>query len=273
MSDSWVSSRSQIIRQALGDARDEVIIVAPDMATLRAISLVQDVEWPRHVRLLTAPSQIKQLKRDFFTGTYLADLIDQGKLEIKTIDTETLLQPLLITSDTMTCLLLSGQEDIAAVQTDEEEVFHFVRGEYLSMWGSAQSTQFKTPAYSQILQTIGEDFDSPMETDAATMLQSSVKTRALEDQLDEIHAFILLAAKNGQQYKRLTKWGERIGLGSPGRFSTRKRELEKAGLIISEKVETESVGRPRQRLLLADSSLKNASIQDIITAAQSVLPT
>lgn len=272
MSDAWVDSRSGTITRAIGKARDEIIIIAPDMETLRGISMVEGVEWPRNVRLLTTQSRVKELRREFLTATRIADLIGEGHLEFRTtIDEEALLQPLLITSDDLTCLLLPGQEDIAAVRTDVEDVFHYVRGEYLSMWGSAQSADLRTPSYSTILKTIGEEFEDSMQTDAETMLKSSIATRALDDRFDEIHAFVLLAAKNGEQYYELTRWGERVGLGSSARFSSRKKELEDAGLIGTEKVETGTVGRPRQRLTLTDSKLQNASVQQIITAAQSII--
>lgn len=272
MNDAWIDSRAETITRAIGRAEDEIIIVAPDMETLRSVSMVEDVEWPRNIRLLTTQSQAKELRRDFLSATRIADLIGKGHLELRTIvNDETLLQPLLITSDDLTCLLLPGQDDIAALSTDVEDVFHYARGEYLSMWGSARSTDLRTPSYSTILKTIGEEFENSMQADVETMLESSIATRAFTDRFDEIHAFILIAAKNGEQYYELTKWGERVGLGSSARFSSHKKELEDAGLIGVEKVETGTVGRPRQRLTLIDSKLQDAIVQEIIAAAQSII--
>jgi hypothetical protein len=272
MTKAWLASRAETIQRAIGEARDELMLTAPDAETLTSLGQVEDVEWPRHVRVLTTKDQLAQLRRDFLSATKIADFIGQDRLEVRTApDSKTLLQPLLITSDDLTCLLIPGGDKVGAMTTDNEELFHFVRGEYLSMWGTAAVAELRAPQYSVILETIGERFDDPMQTDAETMLQSSLEARGFGDGLDEIHAFILLAAKHGKQYYELSHWGEELQLGSPARFSNRKKELEEAGVIETENVETGSVGRPRQRLRLSDSKLQDADLQQIIAAAQSVL--
>lgn len=271
MSDTWVADLSETLRRAIGEATDELLVTAPDIETLRGLSAVEAVEWPRHVRLLTTEERVRELHREFLAATRLADLVGEDRLELRTMREERFLQPLFITSDRVTCQLLGGEERIAAVRTDDEELFHFVRGECLAMWGTAVAAELRTPRYSVILETIGERFDDPMRVDAEEMLRSAVTTRALDANLDEIHAFLLLAAKHREQYYTLSRWAERIGLASPSRFSTRKTELEDAGLLATERVETGTVGRPRQRLVLADERLRGASVDDVIGAARSVL--
>lgn len=272
MTDAWLASRSETIRRAIGKAHDELMITAPDTETLKTLGRVSDVEWPRHVRVLTTKEQLSDLRSDFLSASRIADYIGRDRLELRvTRNTEALLQPLVMTSDELTCLLLPGGEQVGAIQTTDEEVFHFVRGEYLSIWGSASAAELRTPRYSVILETIGKEFDDAMQADAEAMLQSSLDARGFGTGLDEVHAFVLLAAKHGKQYYELSRWGEDVQLGSPALFSNRKKELEEAGIIKTENVDSGSVGRPRQRLRLSDPKLQTADLQQIIAAAQSVL--
>lgn len=272
MTGAWIDTRSETIQRAIGKAKDELLITAPDADTLRGISLVEGVDWPRHVRLLTTKPRAKQLRTDFITATRIADLIQNDVLELRTVPgDEPPLHPLLITSDDITCLLLPGQTEVAAVQTAVEDVHHYVRGEYLTAWGRARVFDLQTPAYSEILQSIGEEFEQSMRTDAETMLQTSLSTRTVGERLDEIHLILLLAAKHQVRYDDVTQWGELVGLGSPAKFSKRKQELEEAGLLVTTNVETGRVGRPPQRLMFPDNHLQEARVEEVIAAAQSVI--
>lgn len=272
MTGAWIDSRAETIQRAIGKAQDEILITAPDADTLRGISLVEGVNWPRHVRLLTTKSRAKGLRTDFFTATRIADLIQNDVLELRTVSGDDHpLHPLLITSDDITCLLLPGQSEVAALQTAVDDVHHHVRGEYLTAWGRARGFDVQTPAYSEILQTIGEEFEQSMQTDVETMLKTSLSTRSVGDRLDEIHLLLLLAAKHQLRYDDVTEWGELIGLGSPAKFSKRKQTLEDAGLLETTNVDTGTVGRPPQRLLLPDTHLHDAQVQEVIAAAQSVI--
>lgn len=71
------------------------------------------------------------------------------------------------------------------------------------------------------------------------------------DSLDAVSVALVAAAQSGALSYDLGKWAEETGVASKATISRRKTTLETNGVIYTEKVPVE-VGRPRQRLLLAE---------------------
>ena len=80
----------------------------------------------------------------------------------------------------------------------------------------------------------------------------------------------LVGAKNQVQFYELGLWGESEGVASRAKFSREKQTLEEHGLIDTEKVPTD-VGRPRQRLVLADR-LAETDPPELVRSARELLP-
>jgi hypothetical protein len=272
MTNAEVITREESLRQVIETADADVTVVAPNFETLQALGRLDDPDWGDHVRILTTPQPLKRLRHEFTTATRIAEISSRNDVTIRTIDDQdATLQPLVLTESQVTTVLLSGMESVPTLRTSVEPVLENVHETVAALWRSAQTADISTPPYSQVMETVGENFDGSFEADVQTMLSTAMGSRAMSDGLDEVHAFLLLAARNREQYRELTKWAERIQIGSPARFSTRKKELENAGLLTTEKIERETVGRPRQRLLLTDQELQEAPLNELVATAQAVL--
>lgn len=79
-----------------------------------------------------------------------------------------------------------------------------------------------------------------------------------------------MGASKGAQLYELSEWTETTGLASRAMVSSRKRRLESASLVATEKVST-GVGRPRQWLVLADDSFGNGRIIGLLRIAWDAL--
>lgn len=272
MTGAELLNRVETIQQRLASADSRVTILAPNFDTLQALARLNDTDWDKCIRILTTEQQLGQLRRDFITATKISDIESCGSVEMRTVVNEsTAMQPLVITDSRATVVLLSGMESVPTLETSTDSVLNRIHEPVETLWASARGADIRTPAYSRILETVGKDFGESFETDVQTMLSTPLGSRAISDGLDEVHVFLLLAARHREQYRELTRWAERIRMGSPARVSSRKKELENAGAITTEKIERESVGRPRQRLVLADDRLQDASLETLVTAAQAVV--
>ncbi len=90
------------------------------------------------------------------------------------------------------------------------------------------------------------------------------------DGLDEVTIALLVAARHNVLLYDISKWGEDVQLASKATFSRTKNLLEDSGLLATEKVPIE-VGRPRLRLVLANSKLKEAPVEEVVRHAQAEL--
>ena len=156
------------------------------------------------------------------------------------------------------------------MSSGDEDVVIAVREKYISQWKNGRRFQLSKPSYARMLESIGQDLGESMQESIQSVFESAGLTSRDGEQLDEVYVYLLMAARNKQQFYDLCSWGEDMGVASRAKFSKQKRALEEAGLIETEKVPTD-VGRPRQRLVLAKDSLKNASSAEIVQVSQSVL--
>ncbi|EMA46501.1 hypothetical protein C448_06048, partial [Halococcus morrhuae DSM 1307] len=127
----------------------------------------------------------------------------------------------------------------------------------------------RTPAYSRVLETLADEFDSETEADFETVLES-IADMDTDDWLNEVAVSLLVAAKHEQLLYDISHWGEDAGVASKATFSRTKTRLEDQGLLETEKVPID-VGRPRLRLLLGDERLREADAEELASVANEML--
>jgi response regulator of citrate/malate metabolism len=81
--------------------------------------------------------------------------------------------------------------------------------------------------------------------------------------LDPVTRLLVVAARERHELRSVVECATATGLCSRGTASRVKRRLEDAGIVDTEPVSS-GVGRPRQRLLLADDSLKSMEVAELI---------
>lgn len=128
------------------------------------------------------------------------------------------------------------------------------------------------PGYIRLLDALEAEAGPAVRADLAAAFDAATADGDVlaDGAVDELDAALLLGARNRAQLYELSERAETTRLASRATVSARKRRLESAGLLDTEKV-TADVGRPRQRLVLADGPPATAGVAAILGAARSVL--
>jgi hypothetical protein len=129
--------------------------------------------------------------------------------------------------------------------------------------------QLRAPAYSRVLEELGENLGESIQTDVESMLEHAVETRDRESGIDAVRLPILAGAKNEVQLYELSRWGGDTRVGSRSKFPREKNKLEDIGLIDTESINSGG-GRPRQRLVL-DDDVAATSVEELVSLTESVL--
>ncbi|WP_435078860.1 transcriptional regulator TbsP [Halococcus sp. AFM35] len=257
------------LRPVLDEAAGEVLAVNFDeRATSVLVEVLSDLETPPSVRLLTKEDVLKWLRDDFGLASEAAELIEAETLAARAA-TESLENTLVVTEETVISLLTPDDDYSAALVTDDEEFVEAVRERWSSVWEESETFDLRTPAYSRVLESLGEEFESAVASDFDTVLDALGSTRD-ETVLDEVGVSLLVAARHEKMLYDLSKWGEDTGVASKATFSRAKTNLEEQGLLDTEKVPID-VGRPRLRLLLGDERLREADPEELPSVVREML--
>ncbi len=220
------------------------------------------------LRLLVDGPTIRRVMEDFIVASTAADLVQDGVLDAKTIET-TPGNTVVATEDSLLALVTVGGR-AAGLTAAEDEFVGDAYESYAERWDEAEEFTLRTPSISEVRETLTEDMGEDTEDDFSGVLGSLETARGNGDGLDEVTISLLVAAKNDQLFYDVSRWGEETGVASKATFSRVKNDLEDSGLIQTEKVPVD-VGRPRQRLTIQDERLEDASTSQIASVAQSVL--
>jgi hypothetical protein len=252
-------SVTENLRTILTEASGEVIAVGFDEeATRQLVEILAESEDPPQVRLLVREDVLKWLRDDFVLASTAAELLEADTLELRAAP-ERLDGTLVVTEETVVSLLTPDDDHSAALVTDDEEFVAAVRERWSGVWEEGEEFALRTPAYTRVLDTLGEEFTSGMESDFRTVLES---VERMDNELDEVEVSLLIAAKHKQLLYDISHWGEDVGVASKATFSRAKTRLEEQGVIETEKVPID-VGRPRLRLLLGDERLREADTEEL----------
>lgn len=261
-------SVAENLQTILAEASGEVTVVGFDEdATRELVEILAESEEPPQVRLLVREDVLKWLRDDFVLASTAAELLAAETLELRAAP-ERLDGTLVVTEETVISLLIPDDEHSAALVTDDEEFVAAVRERWSGVWEEGEEFALRTPAYSRVLETLGEEFTSEMASDFRTVLESAEEMD--DGDLGEVELSLLIAAKHEQLLYDISHWGEDVGVASKATFSRTKTRLEEQGLLNTEK-EPIDVGRPRLRLLLGDERLREADIEEFSGVVQELL--
>lgn len=263
-------SLRHLLERPIGDAAGEVTVVSADGAVLRATVLaVADLgaDAPERVRLRAPDAAFDRLGDDFVAASHAADLVEADRLSLRAVDDRPLPSVLVSAGEAFVPVPLPDGRAVG-VESDDGAAASTVRAAFAGDAG--ERYRLAVPGYSRLLEELEAEVGATVREEFAAALSEPVTVRSGNGTLDEIDTALLLGARNRAQLYELSEWAETVDLASRATLSARKRRLEAAGLLATEKVATD-VGRPRQRLVLADESLAAAGVRDLVRAARSVL--
>jgi hypothetical protein len=256
-----------LLRTAFEGASGEIYLVAPPRDTVEAaIEVLDDVD-DVTVRLLVGERVLKDVLDDFLVASLAADLIDAGRLELRSGESGS--NTLLVGGDRVLAVVAAGDR-VAGLATEDGEFVERAVEEYADAWEAAEPYNLRTPAISRVRSSLRDSIGPEVADDFEGVLGSLETARGNGDGLDEVTISLLVAAKNEELLYDISKWGEDVGIASKATFSRTKTRLEEMGLVDTEKVPID-VGRPRLRLVLGDDRLRDASPDELASVAQSLL--
>ena len=263
------SSVGETLRTILAEESGEIIAVGfNEDSTHEFIEILAESDEPPKARLLVREDVLKWLRDNFVLASTAAELLAADTLAVRSA-TERLDGMLLVTEETVVSLLTPDDEHSAALVTDDEEFVEAARERWNSRWEESEEFDLRTPAYTRVLDSLGEEFGSEMKSDFRTVLES-VENMDEGGEWDEVGLSLLVAAKHEQLLYDISRWGEDVGVASKATFSRTKTQLEEQGLIDTEKVPID-VGRPRLRLVLGEERLREADTEELASVARELL--
>jgi hypothetical protein len=264
---SVTSSNAEIFRAALADTGGEVFAVNLDEEQLTAlVETINSLSKPPTIRSLSNNSVARWLRDDFLLASTVADELAAGNLSLRT--TEPLFKNTLLVTEETVVVVISTDEHVAGLVTDDEEFVASAREEWADEWDSAAEFSLRTPPRSAVHESLAAEIGEETDADFRAMLDSVDTTRG-EEALDVVEMSLLAAAKNEIQLYEISTWGEDAGVASRATFSRMKTQLEEGGVITTEKIPID-VGRPRFRLLLADE-LRGIDAGDLVEQVRKVM--
>ncbi|RJT07582.1 transcriptional regulator TbsP [Halococcus sp. IIIV-5B] len=262
------TSKPNVINAILGGESTKVLCVGFDEDLVDALGeILGELNDPPEVHLLTTESVLKWARDDFVLASKAADLLENGTLSIRS--SENPFENRLVVTEGSVVSLITAGEYTAGLPATHEAFTGAVNEKWSIRWDEAEQFSLRTPPRSQVEETLGEEFGSEVEADFRTMLDAIETTRG-DERLSGTDVSLLVAAKHELLLYDISRWGEDVGVASKATFSRRKTHLEENALIETETVPID-IGRPRLRLLLGKSELREAASDELPAVAEQLL--
>ena len=272
MSEEVSTGRAEtVLRTALSGTEAATVVCTDESllsAGVAAMENLDEADRPS-VQFLASRRAAKRTREDFVTATTLVEFEEAETASIRVVDSESVPEPAVVTDDAVIPLLRGVPSQTIAVRVVDASLRADYGDAVTDRWDEAAAFDLETFARSRFLDGLEEAFGPAFREDFERGL-AAPGTRGSND-VDPVDLLVLFAAKHGEQSYELNRWGESFGVASVGKFSQSKRKLEDVGLIDAEKVESGSVGRPRQRLVLGQDALVDADPEELVAAMQSVV--
>lgn len=239
-------------------------------ALLAVLDALEGDDVSRQVRVLATDSAVREVKRDHVAAARFADRVAAGPMTVRVLDDDRVAETVLVADDFVVAVVSGLPDVVVGVPTSDDDVVDACRDGFETLWEETDDYEPESLTYSELLESVREEFGDETADDLELAVQTP-GVRGLRDNLDLVDLLVLLAARHRHQLYELTQWGSDAGVASVGTFSQSKRRLEDIGLVGTETVHSGDVGRPRQRLVLAEADLQDASVADLVAAARSVL--
>jgi hypothetical protein len=268
-SDVHADTNQEVLRAGLDGETGELLLINPAAETMEAaVEMYRNDESLPAIKVFADKQPLKDLTDDFIIASGIADLVDDGVFEVRTLSAVP--RHSLLVTDEFVLSFVQGADGVAGLRTTDDSFVSDIFEEYSNRWSDASEFPLRTPPLSHVRETLEEDIGAPAVEDFDRILDSLEMAKGDGEGLDEVTISLLVAANNGELLYDISRWGEDIRLASKATFSRNKNLLEEAGLIDTEKVPID-IGRPRLRLLLGDSGLESASVEEVAERAQQEL--
>jgi hypothetical protein len=115
-SDLHTGSIRELLADVLGDVSGGLLLVNPTQETIRElVDTYRDAESLPVVRLLADEQPLKELTEDFLVASALADLVDTGAIEVRTL--ESVPRHSLLLTEEFVVSLVEGEQQVAGLTT------------------------------------------------------------------------------------------------------------------------------------------------------------
>jgi hypothetical protein len=272
VSEEVSTGRAETVLRAVLSETEAATVLCTDESLLSAgVAAMDELDGPERpsVQFLASRRAAKRTREDFVTATTLVEFEASETAALRVADAESLPEPAVVTDDAVVPLLRGVPSRVVAVRVGDAPLRADYGEAVADRWETAADFDLETFARSRFLDGLEEAFGPTFREDFERGL-AAPDVRG-SNHVDPVDLLVLFAAKHGEQSYELNRWGESFGVASVGKFSQSKRDLEDAGLIDTEKVESGSVGRPRQRLVLGQAALADADPEELVAAMRSVV--
>jgi hypothetical protein len=222
------------------------------------------VEW------LSDSETLKQLEKDFLIATKISELTANGQLSVRTsTEGATNTPTVLLNPEKAVSLLPVTGDEAVQVEITDETITSRLWEKYDTEWEMGIPESVDTPPYSRLLSLadhkLGEDVSEDLNS-----AYGAIESRAPDDRPEPVTVGLLVGAKHDLLLRDVVDWAETSTLATQGTVSKLKQQLEDVGVVTTTS-ENIGVGRPRQRLTLADDSFESLSADELVANVQSVL--
>lgn len=260
-------SLSTILDRLCQSLDGDVLWINPSEPMLAAIinrGIEADDSFPT-TYVLAEEWTLKQTLRKFTTASKAADLVADGHLHLRYMDSPP--KSAIAVDGTRAFSIVDGIDQFGLLTAESETFVQRLTDTYRSLFDEAETYTIQTPPISQIVQTLDDRLGESRREDFTTLVEAA---NGSDPEVDEVVLSLIVSAKNEDLLYDISKWGEDIGLASKATFSRKKSLLEDGGFLDTEK-EPIDVGRPRLRLKFADSTLNDASPEHLVERAANAI--
>lgn len=260
-------TRVDAFTEVLG-SHPRVLVTTSKVADLGDLAFaMREGDPAEEVCVLTDEETVSELRRRFLTAAHVADFVERDRFRIRTVDDR--LPTFLLTESELTTVTGIDESLLATFSRSDSDFVDETYAAVEARFEDGEAVSLRVPGFSQMIADLDEELGESMRADLSSMLEVALATRDTESDVDPVRLSILAGAKNEVQMYELSRWGEESGVASRSKYSREKTQLEDVGLVGTEKINS-GVGRPRQRLVLADD-VADADVEELVSLTESVL--
>lgn len=204
--------------------------------------------------ILTGPIA-QQLSDRFPINSYFQKLEERDDIKIRQGSTNVHLPGVILLEERLFYPVSFGSVN-TSLEISNSELQQQLCDEFDTVFSEAGKIDLTVPPWKELLAGLAEATSSETAREFETLVEAATPDDL--DSLDEVSLALIAAARTGALQYDISKWGEEMNIGSKATFSRRKSTLENDGVITTEPIKVK-VGRPRDRLLLADESQNDRS--------------
>lgn len=214
---------------------------------------------PGPERIVLSPTARNSLRRDYF-GQLLFNEVAAATPDVRVSEAASHESSFAVT-DEQVAVSTPIQDVTVATTADDEETVATARDAAMQAFEDGDPYKVPGGTLAEFREAMTDQFDEALYEDFVTAL------RASGDLVDQQRAVVAAAANDCSLYALSTLLEDR-GLSSKATISRAKTTLEDVGAIETTQIE-QDVGRPRQRLHLADAEVRE-EYPDVATVVAAV---